>query len=100
MKRAEVEQKGGTLLGAEPDSSKEDYFYGLRISLEEPELQKLNLGDDPKVGGRLQLQAVGRLVSFSNDENGRSATIQITDLGFAEKQEGDRVETMYPPKDE
>lgn len=98
MKRAEVEQKGGTLLGADVDASKEDYFYGLRINLEEPELQKLNL-EDPQVGGKLMLQAVGKLVSFSNDENGRSATILITDLGFAEKsQEENRTDTLYPGK--
>lgn len=97
MKRAEVEQKGGTLLGASPDAAKEDYFYGLRITLEEPELQKLNLGDNPQVGGKLMLQGVGKLVSYTNDEGGRSATIQLTDLGTADKKEDEnRSEVMYP----
>lgn len=97
MKRTEAEQRGDTLLtGEKVDSSKEDYHYGLRINLDEPELQKLNL-NDPKVGGKLMIQAIGRLVSYSNDEHGRSATILLTDIGFNDenKTEEKRADVLY-----
>lgn len=101
MKRTESEQRGDTLLTGEPvDASKEDYHYGLRITLEEPELQKLNL-DEPKVGEKLKMQVVGKLVSYSNDEHGRSATILLTDLGFSDKSDEDnkRSDTLYSKDD-
>lgn len=99
MKRAEVEQKGETLLGEPVDASKEDYYYGLTINLEEPELQKLNLGDDPKVGGMIKLQAVGKLVMYSKDDKrGRRAEIQIQSLGIADKPQENRSEVLYPEK--
>lgn len=98
MKRAEVEQKGGTLLSEPVDASKEDYYYGLRISLEEPELNKLNLGDSPKVGMKMPLQIVGKLVSYAEEETGRRAEILITDMGFSDKEKEAEVRTdvMYP----
>jgi len=98
MKRTEAEQRGDTLLTGEPvDASKEDYHYGLRITLAEPELQKLNLSD-PKVGEKLKIQAIGKLVSYSNDEHGRSATILLTDLGFEDKpiEVDKRSDALYP----
>jgi hypothetical protein len=98
MKRAEVEQKGGTLLGEPVDASKEDYHYGLRITLEEPELQKLGL-QDPKVGSKIPLDAIGKLVSYAQEESGRRAEILITDLGIKQPpNEEQRTEVMYPPK--
>lgn len=100
MKRAEVEQKGETLLGEPVDASKEDYYYGLTINLEEPELQKLGI-EEPKVGGMISLQAVGKLVMYSKDDKrGRRAEIQLQSLGVADKpQEEARSDVLYPKVD-
>lgn len=96
MKRSEVEQKGGTLLGEPVDATKEDYFYGLRITLEEPELKKLGL-EDPKVGTRIQLDVVAKLVSYSQEETGRRAELLITDMGtkVSPADAQDRSDTLY-----
>jgi hypothetical protein len=96
LKRAEIEKKG-TLLGEAPESTEDDYTYGLRIHLEEPELQKLGL-NDPEVGSQMPMVAVMKVVSYSKEEKGRSMTLLITDLGLPEKKEDkekQRAVVMY-----
>lgn len=99
MKRAEVEKKGGTLLGEPAEATKEDYFYGLRINLEEPELQKLGL-DNPKVGSKMPMMVTVKVVSYAEEENGRRAELLITDMGMKSQDEQPaRTDVMYPGKE-
>ena len=101
MKRAKIEQEGGTLLSEGVDSSREDYAYGLKLHLDEPEMKKITL-ESPEIGTNVMIHAVGKIVSLSSDDNGRSMTIQITSLGvadsakIAEGHESERTNVLYP----
>lgn len=92
MKRNRMEQDS-LLLSKGPDEGEEEYHYGLRVSLEEPEMQKLGL-ENPKVGGVVPLSAIAKIVSYTNDQNGKRMELQITDMGLDVEQ--DREDTMYP----
>lgn len=61
-------------------SSKPDFPCGLRISLTEKELSKLDLDpDDAVVGGMVHLHAMGRItaVSATDDSGGKCCRIEI-----------------------
>lgn len=94
MKRSKSEQEGNTILEAGVDDSTNDYSYGLRIRLEEPELKRIGL-DEPKVGAELKLQAIGKIVAYSDDEFGRSVSILLTSLGTEDEPATDRTNVMY-----
>lgn len=95
LKRSEVEQNGGTLLGEQVDATTEEYHYGLRIMLEEAELRKLEL-NNLKVGKKVQIVGIVKVVSFAEEETGRRAELLLTDLGFMQDPgEAERTEIMY-----
>ncbi len=78
-------------------TEKPDYPWGLRISLTQAELDKLNLDpDDAVVGGIFHLFGMARItyVSQSEDENGSCCRIeaQIESLGV--ESEDEENETM------
>lgn len=95
LKRAEVEQKGGTLLGEAVDTSREDYYYGLRITLENPEMQKLGVAE-LKVGAEIPVMAIMKVRSFAEEETGKRAELQITHMGLKTPDEDQRPDMMYP----
>ena len=66
-----------------------DYPYGRKICLDETSIQKLGLGELPKVGAQMKVVALCSVVSVSsyqNSEDGpqRSIDLQITDMGLGE----------------
>jgi hypothetical protein len=79
---------------AMPD--KPDYPYGLRITLTDKELAKLDLDHkDAEVGGTVHLFAMARITSVSENNTGNGdkccrIELQIEDLGI----ESEDAETM------
>lgn len=65
-----------------------DYPWGLRISLGESEMRKLEVENMPEVGEYVALRAVARVTSVSSNEIGgkpeRRVELQIEQLGFVE----------------
>ncbi|MEW8089997.1 MAG: capsid staple protein [Candidatus Thiodiazotropha endolucinida] len=64
-------------------SEEEAYPWGLRLHLEEPEIEKLGI-DSVEVGATLDVTGKVKVTSFSNHEDGkenrRSIELQVTDL--------------------
>ena len=81
MDNKEVEEAGP----ASP-SSKKDYPYGLRISLEDDSLEKLGLKEMPEVGKSMKMEAMCKVCGTSSnqsesDEGPRKRLeIQLTDM--------------------
>lgn len=82
-----------------------DYPYGLRLSLTEKELEKLNLDDDEaEAGGLIHGHFMGRITSVSReDREGKKSCrveIQIEDLSIeAESEEDKEAEVEMGEKD-
>ncbi|MCG7948029.1 MAG: hypothetical protein N0C84_16940 [Candidatus Thiodiazotropha taylori] len=66
-----------------PSGEEESYPWGLRLHLEEPEIEKLGI-DAVEVGATLDITAKVKVTSFSSHEDGkenrRSIEMQVTDL--------------------
>ncbi len=85
MKRTAKEQKATAVGIAEP--SKDEYPYGLRISLQKSELVKLGMKNLPKVGDEFQIEAKAKVVSVRASDHAEygddaSCELQITDLAL------------------
>lgn len=95
LKRNSVE-KEGSMLGAAPDETRDDYSPMLNITLEEPEMQKTGFGD-LQVGDEVEADTVLKVVSKSDDNAGRSVTLQVRQLGRKEQtqEEMPRETVMY-----
>lgn len=84
MKRTKAEKKGKS--GASISSTeREDYPYGLSISLDAETIKKLGLSEDLQVGDVVELRAKAKVRSMSqssSEEGGenRDLSLQITDL--------------------
>ena len=88
-------EKQGTMLGSAIDEEPEDYGYGLKVHLEEPELQKVPLTAE-MVGTTIPMEILAHIESFTDAEDGKSATIQIRALGMKTPEaEADRAGVMY-----
>jgi len=77
-----------------------DYPYGLRISLDDTDLEKLDLDDDVNEGDMIHIVAMGRVCSVSKNEfNGkRSCRVEICleDIGVeSENEEGAEYSKRY-----
>ena len=98
LKRSQVEKEGRTLLGGPADAEKDDYYYGLNVTLQSPELDTIGL-KEPKVGERSAFDAIMKVTSHSMTDEGCTVVLQITDLGMkpspGEKAPGERESTMY-----
>jgi len=93
LKRSQVEKEGKTLLGGPADAEKDDYFFGLTVTLEGPELDKIGLRE-PKVGSQIPFDAVMKVTGHRKADDGESVTLQITALGI-KPSPGDRESAMY-----
>jgi ribosome assembly protein YihI (activator of Der GTPase) len=73
-----------------------DFPYGLAISLNEDDLEKLDLDADCEVGDMIDLRAFGRVTSVSKTEvDGKSrcrVEIQIEQLGIEDEDQEDEDE--------
>ena len=83
-------------------SGYDKYPYGLRICLNNDQLEKLGIKDLPKVGTTMVIEAVGEVCENhqSDSLNGkpyRSMYIQITEMGAAVKKT--RESKMYGDKE-
>ena len=60
-------------------ADKPDYPWGLRISLTESELQKLECdpGDEPEVGDLLHFAAFAKVTSFSKNDTGNGSERRV-----------------------
>jgi len=75
-------EKQGTMLGvAASDDEENDYAYGLSLHLEAPELQKVPLTAD-MVGTTIPMEILARVESFTDSEEGKSASIQVRAIGL------------------
>ena len=98
MKKAHKDSEG---MGASvaPASPDEEYPYGLRLRLENEELEKLGLSELPEVGKRCKIMAEGVVESVSSNEskgsdgNRKSVEIQVTGMKIdkADSAEGTEV---------
>lgn len=103
MKQSAEEQKGDYPT-AVSDKPKEQYPWGLRLSLREPELKKLGMDSLPKVGAVMTLTCEVKVIGTHEDANeqnkNRSAELQITKMEFgdedAEMKEPVRASALYP----
>lgn len=77
-----------------------DYPWGLRVRLNDEELDKLGMADLPAVGAEMQLMAKVSVVSVaqheddSKDGKHRDVELQITDMGLDVGE--NRASIMYP----
>ncbi|MCP4127343.1 MAG: hypothetical protein GY753_09805 [Gammaproteobacteria bacterium] len=92
MKRSTVEQDG-LLLGETPDETGEEYYYGLTLRLERPELDKLGL-ENPQVGAKHNIVGVVKIISHSKSDHGESLELQMVSMGV-QTGDTDRVNKMY-----
>ena len=84
MKRSQAEREASADTIMEGESP--DYPWGLRISLQDEQLDALGLGHLPRVGAKVNIQATATVQSVSSEsvDNGqpnRRVDLQITDLG-------------------
>lgn len=102
MKRSKAEAKEASVGPVSPDQ--EEYPYGLRLHLNDDELEKLGIDKLPKVGEGGSIEAVFKIVSTHESANEgqkkyRSVELQIThmDLGAEDKSTTDdeKVERLY-----
>lgn len=70
MERTPAEKVEEVMEMASPVMSVPDYPYGLTISLEEDDLEKLDLEDDCEVGDMIDLRAFARVTSVSKRQVG------------------------------
>lgn len=92
------EKQTATMLTEEPEQP--EYPYGLRISLEDESLKKLDITELPEVGQAMILQAKVEVVAVTqyerkNDES-RTIELQITDMALNTDSE---AKQMYPNSD-
>jgi hypothetical protein len=102
MKMDAVEQKE---LAAMPEPPKDQYPYGLRITLNKETLDKMGIKTMPVVGAKFALEALAVVESVhaSASKDGpdggyRSCELQITHLGLdddAGKEEDEPEDTLY-----
>ncbi len=92
LKRSTVEQDG-LLLGEAPDATGDEYYYGLTLRMEKPELDKLGL-ENPQVGAKHNIVGVIKIISHAKTDNGESLEVQMTSMGI-QTGESDRVSKMY-----
>ncbi len=114
MKRSTTERKGE----ADVMMTEDEYPWGLRLNLDEAEIEKLGL-DIKAVGDECMFVAKGRIVSASmHEEEGtgmdasvikdqtaalfatdnkvhRSMSLQITEMDFGGSGEDDKAERLY-----
>jgi hypothetical protein len=97
MKQSAAETKE-TMPMAMDSAAKDQYPWGLRIRLGEPELKKLGLDTLPKVGGVMTLTAEVKIIGTHEDANetnkNRSVELQITKMDFGEED----AEASFPEK--
>lgn len=81
-KKEQKEEKAEMLAGPERSS----YPYGLCLHLDADELEKLGLGDLPKLGAKLKLEAVVEVNSTSQNSGiygeHKSVDLQIVEMGL------------------
>lgn len=83
MKRSKAEQEKNSPEVA--SASKEEYPYGLRVTLNKEELVKLGFKSLPKVGDKFRIDAEATVESVSASESSsggdyKSVSLQITDM--------------------
>lgn len=65
-----------------------DYPYGLCLSLDDDDLERLDLADDMEAGDTITFLATAKVTSVSARESGgkvcKRVELQVTDLGFDE----------------
>ena len=99
MKRSKSEQKEGSGAVA-AEGPKEEYPYGLRLTLNKEELIKLGFKALPKVGDKFRVDAEAIVESVSANESStgdyKSVSLQITDLEMdGDEKEDDKAEKIY-----
>lgn len=88
MKRTAGEEKAELSMRLAGDS--EPYAYGLRIQLEDDELEKLALAELPEVGSTMMLTAQVQVVSVRAESGGeRCVGLQITDMALGAAKDAD-----------
>lgn len=63
-------------------ADKPSFPYGLRLRLEDDCLKKMALSKLPKVGEKVSISAIAKIISVSQDESRKSIELQITDIGM------------------
>lgn len=96
MERTKAEKKEANGL-VMPKSEGPDYPYGLRIHLNQEDLQKIGMNDMPEAGNEVHLHAKARVSSVSSDQRDggkeeRRMELQITHLGIHHKADGMKSE--------
>ena len=98
MKRTAKEKKAEKTVLAKPEA--EDYPWGLRLTLDKEELDKLDIS--LAVGDKVNIQSVAKVISVreNTDENGqrRHVELQITDLGMEPEASRSAAERLYGDK--
>ena len=83
MKRSKAERENSASTVMEGESP--DYPWGLRITLNDEQLDALGLGRLPVVGGKVKIEATAAVQSVSDEavddgKRNRRVELQITDL--------------------
>ena len=89
---------------AAPDMPKEQYPYGMRVTLDDEVLGKLGFKVPPAVGKELTMQATVKVVACSinaDEYNGGEAEsrceLQIIEVGFGKADQADpKADALYP----
>jgi len=80
-----------------------DYPWGLRLRLEDDQLKALGLASLPPVGAPMELHALARVISVSEEQvDGkakRCMELQVTDLGLPEPAPRPMVDRLYGPRE-
>lgn len=92
--KPEREEKPGEIEMDQPE-----YPYGLSISLEKEQLEKLGITELPKVGAKMMLHAnaIVKTVSAYDTQSGsdQRVELQITEMELAAGEAKDPAEIMY-----
>ncbi|WP_138651730.1 capsid staple protein [Pseudoxanthomonas sp. X-1] len=84
MKKTDEEEKKEASSECCGDYKEPDYPWGLRVRLEDEQLEALGIGSMPPVGAPMELQALAKVISVSEEQvegkPKRCLELQITDL--------------------
>lgn len=100
MKNEKKDEKESTI--ACSNYEEPDYPYGLNISLQKEQLEKLDIKELPKVGSKMMMTIAVEVSSISSrqhkDEDHKCMDLQITDIEIGKEKES-KAKILYGEED-
>lgn len=99
MKSTDEEEKKDDAAECCGDFKEPDYPWGLRIRLEDEQLEALGIASMPPVGAPMEVQALAKVISVSEEQvEGKPKhclELQITDLGCTPPERRSMADRLY-----